>query len=238
MKFLIQCQEESGMEMEFQIVMNKIKESKFVNEISSICSLKDMPDKTSDCIPIGSLEFVDKWLSLNFPNKFQTPIEVPEFLKNNHFLKRDYKYVSYDEFPLQGNYFVKDVSKLKRFSYAGNVKYLDKNVLDITHTYLLSEFVNILSEYRVYVIDGKIENICNYNGDCTVLLDLNLIKEAVFLMNLNESMPDSYTIDVMVTDRGTSIIEIHNFVAVGLYSTLWGQNLLYAYRDGINYLIK
>ena len=30
----------------------------------------------------------------------------------------------------------------------------------------------------------------------------------------------------------------HNFVSVGLYGTLWGNNLIYAYKDGIDYVIN
>ncbi|MGU8989666.1 hypothetical protein ACV3V0_18445 [Clostridium perfringens] len=42
----------------------------------------------------------------------------------------------------------------------------------------------------------------------------------------------------MVTNKGTSIIEIHNFHSLGLYSTLFGDNLAYAYRDGIDFIIR
>ena len=38
--------------------------------------------------------------------------------------------------------------------------------------------------------------------------------------------------------EGTAIIEVHNFTSVGLYTTLWGTDLLYAYRDGIDYLVN
>ena len=45
--------------------------------------------------------------------------------------------------------------------------------------------------------------------------------------------------DLMVSKiKGTAIVEVHNFTSCGLYSTIWGDNLLYAYRDGIDYLIN
>jgi hypothetical protein len=50
--------------------------------------------------------------------------------------------------------------------------------------------------------------------------------------------PRSLTIDVMVTDKGTELIEIHPFVSCGLYGTLWGDSLVYAYRDGIDYVLR
>jgi hypothetical protein len=42
----------------------------------------------------------------------------------------------------------------------------------------------------------------------------------------------------MVGKEGTAIIEIHNFTSIGLYTTIWGNELLYAYRDGIDYLLN
>ena len=53
-----------------------------------------------------------------------------------------------------------------------------------------------------------------------------------------EDRPKSYTMDIMVTNEGTALLEIHTFVSVGLYSTLWDETLLGAYKDGIDYCIK
>ena len=106
------------------------------------------------------------------------------------------------------------------------------------HLYQVSEILNVQSEYRVYIIDGEIENVCNYNGDPLVLPDVNFIKKANAIYSIQPDYPKSYTIDVMVSDKGTSIMEIHPFISVGLYSTLWGSNLLQAYIDGINYVRK
>lgn len=108
--------------------------------------------------------------------------------------------------------------------------------MDKTHLYQVSSLINILSEYRVYVFGGEIEQISCYNGDCTVFPDINLIKRAVNLVNYHEKHLGSYTIDVAVTEKGTCLLEIHNFTSCGLYSTLWGDNLIYAYKDGIDYL--
>lgn len=102
--------------------------------------------------------------------------------------------------------------------------------------YLVSSLFSIETEYRVYVFQGEIEQISYYNGDCTVFPDINLIKKAISLINYHEKWLRSYTIDVMVGKTGTALIEIHNFTSCGLYSTLWGENLIQAYVDGIRYL--
>jgi hypothetical protein len=88
--------------------------------------------------------------------------------------------------------------------------------------------MDIHAEFRVYIIDGEIVSIENYNGDPLVFPDINLIKKANLIYSIQKDYPRSYSMDVMVTDRGTSIIEIHNFTSLGLYSTIWGTNLLYA----------
>ena len=102
----------------------------------------------------------------------------------------------------------------------------------------VSELVDILSEYRVYIIDGQIENVCNYNGSPLIFPDMELVSKANSIYMTKPDYPRSLTIDVMVTERGTSLIEIHPFISVGLYSTLWSDRLLNAYVDGIRYVLE
>ena len=159
-------------------------------------------------IPVGSIQFVEKWL------------------QRCHGIER----------------INPDVSVLKKFSYTGEVSELFNgmytNALDPTHMYQVSEIVNIESEYRVYIIDGNIEAICNYNGSPMVFPDAGVIYEANYIYMMKRDYPRSLTMDVMVSDKGTEIIEIHPFVSVGLYSTLWGGNLPWAYKQGIDYVLK
>ena len=117
-------------------------------------------------IPVGSIQFVEKWLQRCHGIERINPIEVPKFLRGGRFVKRQYRIVPFEEVPRKGRYFIKDVSVLKKFSYTGEVSELFNgmytNALDPTHMYQVSEIVNIESEYRVYIIDGNIEAICNY----------------------------------------------------------------------------
>ena len=197
-------------------------------------------DDVSDAIPIGSIEFVQTWLKKVHNIDRINPIEIPFILRKNEFLKRDYKIVSYDEIPKSGSFFIKDVSQLKGFSYNGNIAHIydELESIDKSHLFQISEMVDIKSEYRVYIINGKIETISHYDGNPMILPDVELINKANIMWSLQKDYPKSCTIDVMVTDKGTSIIECHPFISVGLYSTLWGANLLEAYKDGINYVLK
>lgn len=248
-RYLLQTDSE-GLDIEYMLIEEKLKRNKYIHKYkcTDTVSLSWVAEK--DDVPIGDIKFVTKFLSIAHGIERENPIEIPEYLRTEEFLKRDYSIVTWDKLPEKGNWFIKDVSQLKVFGEVLNLEYNDikswfdtpKNsfntslVLDKTHLFQVSSVFNIKSEYRVYVIDGEIECISNYNGDCTLLPDINLIKKAVTMINCNEKWLKSYTIDVMVGPKGTAIIEVHNFASVGLYSTLWGDNLIYAYRDGIDYL--
>lgn len=211
---------------------------------------QNYPKYWATAIPIGTLNFVESWMSI-FHNKLLNPIEIPKCLRTEEFLKRKYKIVNFEEIPKSGKWFVKDVSKLKTFTSAlyEDISQLDLDKyskpneggftqLDNSHLFQVSEKLTIYSEYRVYIIDGKIENVAQYNGDMFHYPDMQLINKANLLYSMQQDYPKSYTIDVMVTERGTALIEIHPFTAIGLYATLWSDKLPYAYMDGIDYYIN
>lgn len=228
----------------------------FDNSTNSLLNKNSFPKYCQNAIPVGTLEFVGAWFKIFHNLDNMNPIEIPSILRTDEFLKRDYSIVTSDKLPRNGKWFIKDVSQLKVFSSAlyddvsllhlddilkspeeiQNKSKLDTTLyLDNTHLYQVSERVNPLSEYRVYFISGELQSISHYNGDPYLLPDVNLISKANLLYSTQEDYPKSYTMDIMVTDRGTSVIEIHSFVSVGLYTTIWGSNLAYAYRDGIDY---
>ena len=251
MKFIVQKELVEKQDLEVVILLNKLKEPsmKYLHSYE-IVKMGDLDNgEYAGYIPIGDIPFVSKYIKIYYGVEKENPIEVPECLRTNKFLKRDYSIVAYDDLPKKGVYFIKDASELKKFSYTGEISYLEecwnpnnKSIsalkLDRDHLYVLSEAVDILAEYRVYVLCGKIEAIVQYDGDPLILPDTDLIKEAHERIKAVPGNPRSYTIDVMVTPRGTSIIEVHNFTSVGLYTTLFGDSLLYAYRDGLDYLLN
>lgn len=211
-----------------------------------------------DYIPVGSIEFVSAWMQL-FYNHELNPVEIPKVLRTEEFLKRDYKIVRACDLPKSGRWFIKDVSQLKAFSMCWDFdiaqidRFLlspdaligkqkdpeDTNVyLNNTHLFQVSELLDILAEYRIYIIDGMIENVCLYNGSARYYPDMKLIDKTNLIYSIESDWPCSYTIDVAVTSKGTHLLEIHPFACIGLYSTLWPQELPYAYKDGINYYIQ
>lgn len=236
-KILLQA--DSVLNIEKEIIKDILKETKRLHEVIEIKfeSLQKMNSFAENYIPIGSIEFVNLYMKLAYNFESQYPIEIPTYLRTQEFLKRDYYITDYKNLPKSGQFFIKDVSTLKSFSQIINMEEIKEYNLNQLHFFQVSECFDIKSEYRVYVIDGKIENIVNYNGDVTLFPDINLINKAISLIAINEKWLKSYTIDIMVGDKGTAIIEIHNFSAVGLYHNLWRHNLIYAYRDGIDYLL-
>lgn len=274
MHFLLEDDKNDKFNYELMLVEEKIRQNKYIHDFEKIDisifyeyeedsfgeiiktnklkNANDFPEIYKKSIPIGSINFVSTWLKVFYNIDKENPIEIPPILRTDEFLKRKYSIVTADKLPRTGRYFIKDVSKLKEFTYSGDLEYflfdemfepaksLYDNSLRINpgHLFQVSEIVNILSEYRVYIIDGKIENIANYNGDVTLFPDVELIKKANDLYSTQPDYPKSYSMDLMITPRGTAITEIHNYTSLGHYSTLFGDNLLYAYRDGIDYLLK
>ena len=208
---------------------------------STTQGLKDLID-LNEYLPIGNLDFVTKWLTLVYGINNINPIEIPKSLRKYEFLKREYSIVKGSEIPKSGTYFIKDASHLKNFSYCGDMSHFDfdKNIKE-NDLYVLSEYVrDIYAEYRVYVLNGSVESIVQYDGEPMDFakhpIDVALLNKAVVLYNLEDGHAKSYTIDIMVTESGTAIIEMHPFISIGLYATVWGDNLLKAYEDGIKYV--
>lgn len=257
--FFLQDQElVDDLGVELLMLEDQLSRMSFIHSYQRVSSfeevLGDDSSKTVDfsgentIIPVGTIDFVTKYLNKYKGIEKENPIEIPKYLRTDEFLKRDYAFVGKDSLPTSGNFFIKDVSELKRFSGLVNFSYTPLEsfftdergvgIFDPSHRFLVSEPYEIQSEWRVYVISGYIETICHYNGDCRVYPDMNIINKAVNLITMHEKWLKSYTIDVMVGKRGTALIEVHNFASVGLYSTLWSENLPWAYRDGIDYLLK
>lgn len=244
-----------ALEEEEFIIEKLLNKTKYTNTFTKL-GLKDIDSVTpndSD-IPIGTIDFVTNLLRKIQPSfESEVPIEIPKYLQTEEFLKRSYKVGTWKDIPKTGRCFIKDASELKNFSICTKMGYFyneelfdykprsefDSTIsLPKSHAYIISSPFNIQAEYRVYVLGGSIEHISLYDGDALIQPDVELIKKAVSLINFNEKYLKSYSLDVMVGKAGTAIIEVHNFTSLGLYSTIWGADLLYAYRDGIEYLLN
>lgn len=263
MFFLIEAEGEK-LSLDNQILLSLIQEEKYLHTYKIIQNedyfYKDQNDKKvlkqkeafpiefKDAIPLGTIEFTENYFKIFYGIEKENPIEIPPILRTEEFLKRKYSITSYDKIPSKGQYFIKDVSKLKVFSYDGDMrffvqtdeKYKSKYSLTLNpaHLYQVSEHVNILSEYRIFVLDNEIYSINNYDGDVCLFPDIPLIKKAILLWSTQKDCPNSYSLDVAITPLGTIILECHILFSTGIYSTVNGTKLLYGYRDAKDYLLK
>lgn len=75
---------------------------------------------------------------------------------------------------------------------------------------------DIESEWRVFVYKGKGVDVKNYSGDPFVFPNADRIYQ--FIGQYTEA-PEAYTLDVAVTNKGTWVLECHDFFSCGLYGS-------------------
>lgn len=78
---------------------------------------------------------------------------------------------------------------------------------------LMSEVVNIKSEYRCFVNRKKLIGIQHYNGDFKIRINSSIVENAI---NDFKNQPAGYTLDFGITDTGKQIlIEVNDGYALG-----------------------
>lgn len=178
-----------------------------------------------DYIPVGTLEFVSKYLTTYYPEAKTAlkPLNVPECLFpfagrkiKNIFVREDFS----DAFGNFAGLYVKSLDTIK--SSFNGPKYVNSGTIsdwyeskDFRHCQV-SEIIDIVSEWRVFVFNGEIQHIGNYSGDCMAFPDADIIKEMVRVYG--DEAPKAWTLDVAVTTEGdTVVLECHRFFSCGLY---------------------
>jgi hypothetical protein len=80
----------------------------------------------------------------------------------------------------------------------------------------ISEPINILTEYRTFILNDEILDCRHYKGDWRFMPDHKVIEDAVSLMKTNR--PRAYCLDFGVTDKGeTLLIEMNDGFSIGHY---------------------
>lgn len=89
------------------------------------------------------------------------------------------------------------------------------SALSINPEVYVSEKIDILSEYRIYVHHGKMIHSCCYEGDFRLTPDYSYIDK---MISVYKSAPVAYTIDVAILDDGRNVLmECNDFWAIGSY---------------------
>lgn len=238
---------------EFMSIMDFYKEEEDdFSMIQTKKTLHDFDERYQNAIPLGNVSFIERYLQTFKGIERDNAIEVPPVLRTDEFLKRKYSIVPRDSIPRQGSYFIKDATQQKCFSYKGELEYylhdemfqektseFDTSIrLAPDHLYQVSEIVHILAEYRVYILNRQINSMCIFAGNPLLFPDAELVKKAVRLINAQPDSPRSYSLDLMITPRGTAVTEVHTFLGIGLYTVDWDEDLLYAFKHGMDYILN
>lgn len=191
----------------------RIKTEKFdYDEIDSL-------DITKDTIVFGGVTPIRHALG-NLGVVVPEPIDIPEELYK--YTKRDIEIGTVKHFKDNGNFplFVKPTT-LKLFT---GLVIPDKDELDYISTLTMkgeeldimtSSVVKFVSEYRVFVAEGKVIDCRKYSGNYEIIPDFNFINETI---KNYASQPIAYAIDFGVTDKDeTMLIEVNDGYGVGTY---------------------
>jgi len=80
--------------------------------------------------------------------------------------------------------------------------------------YQISDIIDIDSEWRTFVYDGKMVGLQNYSGRFDIFPDVDKINT---MIKTYTTQPIAYTLDVAISGGETAIIEVHDFFSCGLY---------------------
>jgi hypothetical protein len=161
-----------------------------------------------DYTPIGTVEFVSAFL-LQFYNLTPKPLNVPEELFK--YAERGIFNGTEKDFPKHKKAFIKSNDKIK--GSCGIFNQTETRYLPAGE-YQFSEVINIDSEWRAFVYEGRLVGLQNYCGEFTKFPNVDTINN---MIKAYKFAPIAYTLDIGVNDNYTFVIECHLMMSVGLY---------------------
>ena len=185
--------------------------------IRTFTNFNDIPNKPNHIV-VGSVEQCQGWLKLN---NYEIPqaIDINQF---SEFLKRKI-FISHtseiEELLKSGPIFIKPANKIKAFTgfQVDNKLMFDLFSEGYQGDILVQDVLDIISEYRIYVTDGKIVGCKHYSGDFLKFPQGHIIN-SIFQKAKQMLTHHSYTIDVAVLEDGTTaLIELNDGWACGNY---------------------
>lgn len=160
-------------------------------------------------VPVGSIDFVQKYTK-KFYKKVLLPYDITNLSKD--ILNRNITTESQEVERIGKEVFVKNYKEFKELTGIFYTASIDFDSLK-EKKYFFSEILEIQSEYRIFVYNGKIVGIKHYLGDVYKIPSLSFLKDVV------EEIKDRdvYSFDVASTTRGEALIEVHDIFSLGLY---------------------
>lgn len=203
MKFLIQTID-GKVKHDFSFtLLESIEYQNWLGGDSSFEVLFTDGELVPDCIPIGSVEFVSKYLN-DYYGLNPAPKNIPIELIVERFTGR--KVINGTEIDIVGEKFVKSNDKIKSFTEICTSAPVGN--------YQISDIIEIQSEWRAFIYNGKLVGLQNYSGEFDIFPDVSKIRE---MITEYKSQPVAFTLDVAISNNQTVIIEVHDFFSCGLY---------------------
>ena len=176
-------------------------------------------------VPTSPFNIVVAWIedTLKYFKKMGIPemksLNVPSELLR--FTGRSVEFMTMEEFmkDLREPIFVKPAGVAKAFPSGilrkASSKRFTLSDVDLSVPVMVSEVIDIVSEYRGYVIKGDLKAIKHYQGDIRIFPNMQVVDEAI---SAYTSATDGYTIDFGITDKGQTIfIECNDGWSIGNY---------------------
>lgn len=156
-----------------------------------------------NCIPIGSVEFVTDYIK-EYYGLTPNPKNIPFELMDKKWTGRTV--FNGTEKDIISAKFVKSNDKIKSFTEICNSAPMGN--------YQISDLIEIDSEWRAFVFEGKLVGLQNYSGEFDIFPDVNKIKA---MIHTYKTQPIAFTLDVAISNNDTMVIEVHDFFSCGLY---------------------
>lgn len=189
---------------------------------------------SSGYCPIGTVEFVCAYFEKTGV-EMPKPINIPPCLNlfqytNREVINLDKSFIEtfFNGKIFDNNYFVKSNTKIKseiNKVYSKGDKIPEDEIM-------ISELIDIDSEYRCFVFNNELVGIQNYSGDFKIFPDISKIEEII--KSYKNYSPIAYTLDVAISEGKTVIIECHDFFSCGLYGFSNPKILPYMYWRWFN----
>lgn len=175
----------------------------FQYELTDFESCSKFRDK--GFIPVGSVEFVSAYMKRHHKATLK-PINIPDELNKIKFTGRIIFNGQESDLIKGFKKFVKSNEVIKSFT-------------EITDNapkgcYQISDLIEIDSEWRTFVYNGKMVGLQNYAGEFDIFPNVFAINE---MIKAYENSPVAYTLDVAISKGETVVIEVHDFFSCGLY---------------------
>lgn len=179
-------------------------------------------------VPVGSVDFVSAFLRRFYPDAAGAlrPLNVPEVLFPyagrkivNVFSPMDLQPAARPLFHDGEQIYKKSLETIKDprngATAFGSTLFDGDGRPENLAGFQVSELIDIVSEWRAFVLQGGIRYVANYSGNPLVFPSANVIRNMV---GSYEHAPVAYTLDVAVTKDGdTVVVECHRFFSCGLY---------------------